>query len=159
MLRSPFCPTSVSQVSSPLTLVSQVTHHWTPLQRVSCRESCWWTPVVAFCIDGVWCHRAGIPAPLIGFHAQHRRSLAARNGLSLPLGITASKENILKTYWNIMNKGSSLLFKKGRIICRVWFIHPQWNRTELRSSVIKEVGSFNLMIHLQTRNKAVHHEQ
>lgn len=56
---------------------------------------------VAFCIGKVWCHRAGIAALVIGFHAQHRQSLTARNGLSVPLGITwpstASKENILKT--------------------------------------------------------------
>lgn len=73
---------------------------------------------VAFCIGKVWCHRAGIAAPVIGFHAQHRRSLTARNGLSVPLGITwpstASEENILKTYWNIMNKQPFLNFLERR---------------------------------------------
>lgn len=86
---------------------------------------------VAFCIGKVWCHRAGIAAPVIGFHAQHRRSLTARNGLSVPLGITwpstASKENILKTYWNIMNKQPFLDFLKRRwnapnILCSCFFV-------------------------------------
>lgn len=93
---------------------------------------------VAFCIGKVWCHRAGIAAPVIGFHAQHRRSLTARNGLSVPLGITwpstASKENILKTYWSIMNKQPFLNFLKRRwnapkILCSFFFVclYPRWN--------------------------------
>lgn len=86
---------------------------------------------VAFCIGKVWCHRAGIAVPVIGFHAQHRRSLTARNGLSVPLGITwpstASEENILKTYWNIMNKQPFLNFLERRqnalkILCISFFL-------------------------------------
>lgn len=82
---------------------------------------------VAFCIGKVWCHRAGTAAPVIGFHAQHRRSLTARNGLWVPLGITwpstASKENILKTYWNVTNKQPLLNFlKRSQVVFFFFFL-------------------------------------